>query len=94
MVLQPRRELLCLEDVASRVGVHPEIVRRFIDLGLLEPADVPSTGMMFDPEAVHRLRIIQHLRCDLGINLQGVGVILDLLDRLNAMHRGGDRGYQ
>jgi chaperone modulatory protein CbpM len=90
VVVQPRRDLLRLEDVASRAGVHPQIVRRFIDLGLIQPADAPSAGIMFDPEAVHRVGVIQRLRCDLGINLQGIGVILDLLDRLNATrNRGG-----
>jgi len=84
IVLHPPRELLPLEDVASRAGVHPEIVHRFIDLGLIEPAEGPSTGILFDPEVVHRIGVIQRLRCDLGINLQGIGVILDLLDRLDA----------
>jgi DNA-binding transcriptional MerR regulator len=94
VLLHPRRELLALEDVAARAGVHPELLRRFIELGLIQPAEAPAAGMMFDLEAVHRTRIIQRLRCDLGINLQGIGVILDLLDRLNAMQRGGERGYQ
>jgi DNA-binding transcriptional MerR regulator len=84
VVLQPRRDLLRLEDVAAQADVHPQIVRRLIDLGLIEPADTPSTEILFEPEAVHRLRVIQRLRCDLGINLQGIGVILELLDRLKA----------
>jgi chaperone modulatory protein CbpM len=97
MVLQPHYELFGLEDVASRAGVHPEVVQRFIELGLIEPAvlrqDAPS-GVMFDAHAVHRVRVIQRLRCDLGINLQGIAVILDLLDRLDESERGGHRGYQ
>jgi len=90
IVVHPRQELLSLEDVAARTNVHPEMLRHFVDLGLVQPAD----GMMFDLEAVHRVRVIQRLRFDLGINLQGIGVILDLLDRLKAMQRGGDRGHQ
>jgi DNA-binding transcriptional MerR regulator len=82
IVLQPRRDQLRLEEVASRANVHPQIVRRLVDLGLIEPADTPSTGILFDPEVVHRIRVIQRLRRDLGINLQGIGVILELLDRL------------
>ena len=93
IVLHPSRDLLRLEDLASRAGVHPEVLRRFIDLGLIQPADAPSSGIMFDSEAVHRVGVIQRLRCDLGINLQGIAVILDLLDRLATQH-GGDRGYQ
>jgi DNA-binding transcriptional MerR regulator len=84
VVLQPRRDLLRLEDVAAHADVHPHIVRRLIDLGLIEPADTPSTEILFEPEAVLRIRVIQRLRCDLGINLQGIGVILELLDRLKA----------
>src|SRR5882724_6923927 len=93
IVLKPTRDLLPLEDVASRSGVHPELVHRFIDLGLIEPVETPSTAVMLEPEAVHRIRVIERLRCDLGINLQGIGVILELLDRLSAFERGGQRGY-
>src|SRR5262245_6838153 len=89
VVLQPRRELFRLEDVASREGVHPEILHRFIDFGLIEPAEASSAGIMFDLDAVHRIHVIQRLRCDLGINLQGVGVILDLLDRLTQTGTAG-----
>lgn len=82
MVLHPARELLGLEDVAYRANVHPDVLHRFIDLGLIQPADT-SSGVMFEPDTVHRIRVIQRLRCDLGINLQGIGVILELLDRLD-----------
>jgi chaperone modulatory protein CbpM len=94
IVLEPRSELLRLEEVASRTGVHPEIVHHFIAFGLIQPAHASSTGILFEPEVVHRLQVIQRLRCDLGINLQGIAVILDLLDRLRMQSGGGDRGYQ
>ena len=93
IVVRPSRDLISLEDVASRAGVHPEVVRRWIDLGLLEPADGTSTGIMLGPEALRRVHVIQRLHYDLGINLQGIAVILDLLDRLTATQQGGDRGH-
>jgi DNA-binding transcriptional MerR regulator len=77
VVVRPRRDLMSIEDIAMNAGVHPEIVRRFVEFGLIEPVE----GMMFDPSTVHRVRVIQRLRCDLGVNLAGIGVILDLLDR-------------
>lgn len=76
VVVRPR-DLMSIEDIAMNAGVHPEIVRRFVEFGLIEPVE----GMMFDPSTVHRVRVIQRLRCDLGVNLAGIGVILDLLDR-------------
>ena len=93
-VLKTRRDLLSLNDVADRVGIHPETLRRFIDAGLLEPAETIGTAILFDAKAVHRLRVIQRLRCDLGINLSGVAVILELLDRINTLQRGGRYGHQ
>jgi len=78
VVLHPRGDLLRLEEAAARTGVHPEVLRRFIEFGLIQA----EAGELLDAEAVHRIQIIQRLRCDLGVNLQGVGVILELLDRL------------
>jgi len=83
LVLQPRRDLLPLEEAASRAGVHPEIVHRFIEFGLIAPSGGTAAEILLDAEAIHRIRVIQHLRCDLGVNLAGAGVILELLDRLN-----------
>ena len=94
IVVQSRRDLLRLEDLASRTGVHPDMLRRFIDFGLIQPVDGSSQEPMLGPEAVHRIRVIQRLRCDLGINLPGIAVILDLLDRLSALQHGGSRGHQ
>jgi MerR family transcriptional regulator/heat shock protein HspR len=50
---------------------------------------------MFDPKAVKRIRVINRLRCDLGINLAGIAVILELLDRLSEspLH-GGRYGHE
>ena len=95
ILLRPSRDLISLEDAASRAGLHPEVVRRWIDLGLLEPADGTSTStrIMLRPEVLRRIRVIQRLHYDLGINLQGIAVILDLLDRLTATQQGGDRGH-
>jgi len=93
-VVRTRRNMMPLEDAASRLGLHPDIVRRFVELGLLEPAEVTGAEIMLDPVALRRIGVIQHLRYDLGINLAGIGVILELLDRIDALQRGGRHGYQ
>ena len=43
--------------------------------------------MLFEVAAVPRLRLIKRLRCDIGVNLAGIAVILDMLDRLCALQR-------
>jgi len=93
-LVHARRSLMPLDDAASRLGLHPDVIRRFLEFGLLEPAEVTGTEIMLDPVALHRIGVIQHLRYDLGINLAGIGVILELLDRIDALQRGGRHGYQ
>jgi|SRR6266850_874567 len=93
-VLKTRRDFMSLEDAAERFRIHPDLVRRFMDAGLIEAAQVIGDTVMLDPGAVHRIHVIQSLRCDLGINLAGIAVILELLDRLGKVQRGGAYGYQ
>jgi DNA-binding transcriptional MerR regulator len=90
----PRKELmlhpavqhrLTLEALAEAVGLHPGLVERFVAYGLLEPAAVTERVNWFDLTAVRRLRTIRRLREDLGINLAGIAVVLDLLGRIESL---------
>jgi MerR family transcriptional regulator/heat shock protein HspR len=88
--LVPRRvprEPLTLEAAAARVGLHPVLVERFVEFGLVEPAERTGTELRFDDACLPRLIAIARLRADLGVNLHGVAVILDLVDRLAALQR-------
>jgi MerR family transcriptional regulator/heat shock protein HspR len=80
-------EHLTLEAAASRVGLHPVLVERFIEFGLIEPVERTGLEVLLDAACLPRLIAISRLRADLGVNLQGVGVILDLVDRLSALQR-------
>jgi DNA-binding transcriptional MerR regulator len=55
--------------------------------GLLEPVEWVGPESLFDAAAVPRLQIIMRLRLDTGVNLAGIGMILDMLDRLRALER-------
>jgi DNA-binding transcriptional MerR regulator len=78
---------LTLERLAARAGMHPELVERFVEFGLVEPIDRVGETVLFDPSAIERLRMIVRLRQSLGINIAGIAVILDLLDKLCALQR-------
>jgi len=80
-------EQLTLERLAACVGVHPTLVTYFVEYGLLEPISRTGTQWLFDTACIARLRTIERLRRDLGANLAGIAVILDLLDRLTALQR-------
>src|SRR5215207_7097836 len=78
---------LTLEALAGHAGMHPELVERFVEFGLIEPMECDGATVLFDASAIPRLRMIGRLRESLGINLAGVGVIVNLLDRLCALQR-------
>jgi MerR family transcriptional regulator/heat shock protein HspR len=82
---RPGNQRLTLEALAERAGLHPAVVERFIDCGLIEPSAREGARLFFDEEAVPRLRMIERLRDNLGINLAGIAVILNLRDRVSAL---------
>lgn len=85
---------VALHDFSAAAGIHPDLVRRYVALGLLAPDTDPAGGMRFG--SVHLLRIarIHRLRAGLGLNYTALGVVLDLLDRIEELeaalaHRPG-----
>lgn len=85
------RESVTLEALAAHCGLHPALVERFVEYGLIEPLERAGRQMSFDTACLARVRLIERLRQDLGANLAGVAVILDLLDRLTALQREVER---
>jgi DNA-binding transcriptional MerR regulator len=80
-------QLLTIEELAHAARLHPDLVESFVDFGLLEPVGRDGPRLLFDIAAVLRTGAIQRLRHDLGVNLPGVAVILDLLERLRALQQ-------
>jgi len=78
---------LTLDTLAAHAGVHPALVEHFVELGLIEAIEWEGARLVFDASAVPRLRMIGRLRGSLGINLAGVGVVLELLDKFCALQR-------
>jgi DNA-binding transcriptional MerR regulator len=80
-------EQLTLNGLATCTGVHPALIEYFVEYGLLDPSARMGTQLLFDPACIARLRMIERLRRDLGANLAGIAVILDLLERLTSLQR-------
>ncbi|MGA2224513.1 MAG: chaperone modulator CbpM [Syntrophobacteraceae bacterium] len=75
-----------LTEVAYRTGLHPELIDRFISLGLIEFTGNSDDGEpFFDSEVIPLIRRILRLRNELGVNYAGIGVILDLISRLEVL---------
>jgi DNA-binding transcriptional MerR regulator len=87
ILCRSERQLLTLDAVASGAGLHPAMVETFVECGLLEPIEWEGQSLLFEASAIPRLRLIGRLRQSLGLNLAGISVTLDLLDRLCALQR-------
>ena len=85
VLCRSKRELLTLEGLASSAEIHPDLAERFVEYGLIEPVERVGSLLLFEAAAVPRLRMIMRLRRDIGVNLPGIGMIMDLLDRLHAL---------
>jgi chaperone modulatory protein CbpM len=81
--LQVRRNrVLSHEEFARRSGVHPDLLRRLVALGLLEAARDPAGGLWFPIGQLAAVRRIERLRAGLSLNYAALGVVVDLLDRI------------
>jgi DNA-binding transcriptional MerR regulator len=78
--------MLTLEELSRLVDLHPEMVVRLVELGLVDP-EVSEPEWLFQDTVVPRVWKIRRLHRDLGINWAGIGVVLDLLDRLEGLER-------
>ncbi|MFJ5556596.1 chaperone modulator CbpM [Streptomyces sp. NPDC093250] len=86
---------LSVDTVASRAGLHPDLVRRFVALGLVDAERDAAGRLVFDSAAPAVLARVQRLRSGLCLNYASIGLVLDLLDRISlleaALRRAGTR---
>lgn len=78
-------EYVLISVVAETYDIHPQTLRLYERHGLLVPARSAGNTRLYDRAAIRRLEQILTLTRDLGINLAGVEVILQLRDRLAAL---------
>ncbi len=70
---------------AQLCGIHPQTLRQYEKLGLVIPARVGAKNRLYSEVDINRVKQIQRLTQDLGVNLAGVDIILKLLDDMDDM---------
>jgi DNA-binding transcriptional MerR regulator len=80
-----RRPGLRLDTFARRSGLHPDTARRLVALGLLRCRPDATGELWFTPSELAVVARIQRLRTGLGLNYAAIGVVLDLLDRIEEL---------
>jgi len=83
-----RDEPVYMISVAARLcRLHPQTLRMYERLGLILPQRISAKNRMYSDSDIERLRQIHRLTHDLGVNLAGVEIILDLLERMQSLQR-------
>lgn len=81
--------------VAARlVDCHPQTLRLYERIGLVVPQRTDSNQRAYSENDIERLRQVQRLTQELGINLAGVEVVLDLLDKIGQLRDEMQRRVQ
>lgn len=73
--------------VAETYGLHQQTLRMYEREGLLRPSRSKGNTRLYTDEDLARLEVIMSLTRDLGVNLAGVSIILDLTARMDQMQR-------
>src|SRR6059058_4005188 len=76
---------------AELVGMHPQTLRIYESKGLIRPRRTSGNTRLYSEADLDRLRLIQQLTTELGLNLAGVEHVLRLQDELVKMRRRLDR---
>jgi MerR family transcriptional regulator/heat shock protein HspR len=76
---------------AELVGMHPQTLRLYEQKGLIRPKRTAGNTRLYSELDVERLRLIQQLTSELGLNLAGVELVLQLEDQLRRAQQQIDR---
>jgi MerR family transcriptional regulator/heat shock protein HspR len=73
--------------VAEQYQIHPQTLRLYEREGLITPARSAKGTRYYTEENIERLELILNLTRDLGVNLAGVEIILNMREKMNKMQR-------
>jgi MerR family transcriptional regulator/heat shock protein HspR len=88
---KPDQKYVMISVVAERYSIHPQTLRLYEREGLIKPTRSAGNTRLYDEEAIRRLEIILTLTRDLGVNLAGVEVILNMREQMERMQGEVDR---
>ncbi|MFA5800928.1 MAG: helix-turn-helix transcriptional regulator [Thermoleophilia bacterium] len=78
--------LFMISVAAELAGMHPQTLRIYEQKGLISPARTPKNTRLYSEEDIRRLRYIQRLTTELGMNLAGVEKVIELEQHIEDLH--------
>src|SRR5258708_8855134 len=76
-----------ISAVAEMYGIHPQTLRMYEREGLLKPSRTDGNTRLYTEEDLQRLEFILNLARDLGVNIAGMAIILQMRERMGEMNR-------
>ncbi|HWF91558.1 MAG TPA: helix-turn-helix transcriptional regulator [Terriglobales bacterium] len=76
-----------ISAVAEMYGIHPQTLRLYEREGLLKPSRTEGNTRLYTDEDLQRLEFILNLARDLGVNISGMAIILQMRERMEEMQR-------
>jgi MerR family transcriptional regulator/heat shock protein HspR len=76
-----------ISAVAEMYGIHPQTLRLYEREGLLKPSRTEGNTRLYTDEDLLRLEFILSLARDLGVNIAGMAIILQMRERMEEMQR-------
>ena len=89
-IKQSDKASFMISVVADRYGIHPQTLRLYEREGLLKPSRTEGNTRLYSQQDLERLETILSLTRDLGVNLAGVEIILNMREKMDRMQREVD----
>ncbi len=83
-----------ISAVAEMYDIHPQTLRLYEREGLLKPSRTEGNTRLYTDEDLERLEFILSLARDLGVNISGIAIILQMRERMEAMQREMQQFFQ
>ena len=80
-------EFYFISTAARLLGMHPQTLRKYERLGLVQPTRTVGSMRVYTGEQLERLRLIKHLVDELGVNLAGVRQLLSVADSVERLRQ-------
>jgi MerR family transcriptional regulator/heat shock protein HspR len=91
--MKKRTKTYTISAVAEMYDIHPQTLRLYEREGLLKPSRSDGNTRLYSDSDLERLEIILSLTRDLGVNLAGVEIVLNMREKMDAMQREFERFF-
>jgi MerR family transcriptional regulator/heat shock protein HspR len=94
LVMKRKAKTYTISAVAEQYSLHPQTLRLYEREGLLKPSRSEGNTRLYTDTDLERLELILSLTRDLGVNLAGVEIIMNMREKMDAMQHEFERFFQ